>query len=141
MRPERFMNFVAETLDKAPGTQARPWQDGTNRPYGVHVRFVSGGELRLGVTAAAPPGENHDKPEIPVTGEPPAETRLPDPVGKPVDPIAAEQYIAAALANSGNNEIKNVYGYSSRATDTSPTAHPGVGVEFHSTGKGFLLFQ
>lgn len=87
-----------------------------------------------------PPGEDHSKPEIPVTGEPPTETTSPDPLGKTFDPTAAEQYIAAILTNSGNNEIKNVYGYSSRATPTSPTAHPGVGLEFHSTGKGYLLF-
>ena len=140
MRPERLMNFVAETLDKAPGVEARPWQDGTRRPYGVHVRFATGSELRLGVMAASPPGEDHSKPEVPVTGEPPTETAVPDPLSKPFEPVAAEQYIAAILTNSGNNEIKNVYGYSSRATPTSPTAHPGVGVEFHSTGKGFLLF-
>lgn len=139
MRPERFMNFVAETLDKAPGMQARTWQDGTNRPYGVHIRLASGGELRLGVTTATPPGEDHAKPEVPVTGEPPAETDLPEPLGKTFDPVAAEHYIAATLTNSGNNEIKNVYGYSSRKD--SPTAHPGVGIEFHNTGKGFLLFQ
>ncbi|WP_330479845.1 hypothetical protein OG301_39220 (plasmid) [Streptomyces platensis] len=140
MRPERLMNFVTETLDKAPGVQARPWQDGTNRPYGVHARFASGSELRLGVMVTTPPGEDHSKPEIPVTGEPPTETTSPDPLGKTFDPTAAEQYIAAILTNSGNNEIKNVYGYSSRATPTSPTAHPGVGLEFHSTGKGYLLF-
>jgi hypothetical protein len=131
------MEFVAETLDKTPGVEARPWQDGTRRPYGVHVRFATGSELRLGVMASVPPGENDDNP---TTGEPPAETAIPDPLGRSFEPVTVEQYIAAVLTNSGNNEIKNVYGYTSRATATSPTAHPGVGVEFHSTGKGFLLF-
>lgn len=142
MRPQRLMEFVAATLEKAPEVQrAEAWQDSTRRPYGVRVQFATGAELRLGVMTAAPPGENHEKPEVPVTGEPPTEVPVPDPfkAGK-IDPIAAEGYIAATLANSGSAEIKEVYGYTSRASATSPTAHPGVGLQFHSTGRGFLLF-
>ncbi|CAM5428805.1 putative protein OS=Streptomyces rimosus subsp. rimosus (strain ATCC / DSM 40260 / JCM 4667 / NRRL 2234) OX=1265868 GN=SRIM_017470 PE=4 SV=1 [Streptomyces rimosus subsp. rimosus] len=49
--------------------------------------------------------------------------------------------LAAVLANSGSAEIERTYGYSDGATTTRPTAHPGVGVVFHSGGKGFLLFE
>lgn len=142
MRPQRLMEFVVETLNKAPEVQrAEPWQEGTVRPFGVQVTFVTGAEMWLGVMAAAAPGENYDQPEVPVTAEPPAEVPVPELLqGGKVTPLSAEAYIAAVLTNSGSAEINRVYGYSEGATPTRPTAHPGVGLEFHSTGKGFLPF-
>ncbi|MGY5127289.1 hypothetical protein [Streptomyces nigrescens] len=142
MRPQRLMEFVVDTLGKAPEVQrAEAWQEGTVRPAGVHVTFATGSELWIAVTGGGRPGEDYDKPEVPVTDEPPAEIAVPDLLqnGK-ITPLSAEAYIAAVLSNSGNTEIKRTYAYSAGATPTSPTAHPGVGVEFHSDAKGFLPF-
>ncbi|MFJ8677237.1 hypothetical protein [Streptomyces sp. NPDC093589] len=137
MRPPRLMEFVVDTLAKAPEvTRTEVWQDGGNRPYGAHVTFVTGAEMWLGVMAAAAPGEKYEQPEVPVTDAPPAEIPVPDLLqGGKVTPGSAEAYIAAALNNSGNTEIKRTYGYSA---GDSPATHPGVGIEFHSGGKGFL---
>ncbi|BCK74022.1 hypothetical protein Srufu_079750 (plasmid) [Streptomyces libani subsp. rufus] len=139
MRPQDLMEFVVDTLSKAPEVQrAQAWQEGTTRPCGVHVNFATGSELWVAVTAASPPGGYDEKP---VTDQPPAETAVPDIAssGK-ITPLAAEAYIAAVLTNAGNDEIKRVYAYSAGATPTQPTAHPGVGLEFHSGGRGFLPF-
>ena len=142
MRPQRLMEFVVETLGKAPEAGgAVPWQEGGVRPFGVQVTFVTGSEMWLGVMAAAAPGESYDQPEVPVTAEPPAEVAVPELLeGGKVSPLSAEAWIAAVLANAGSAEIKRVYGYSDGATVTRPTSAPGVGLEFHSTGKGFLPF-
>lgn len=79
---------------------------------------------------------------MPVTGEPLADAPVPDLYeGGKASPLRAEAYLAAVLANSGSAEIERTYGYSDGATTTRPTAHPGVGVVFHSGGKGFLLFE
>ncbi|KIZ16868.1 hypothetical protein [Streptomyces natalensis] len=142
MRPQRLMEFVAETLTNAPEVQrAVPWQEGGVRPYGVQVTFLTGAELWLGVMAQAAPGESYDEPEVPVTAEPPAEVAVPELLeGGKVTPLSAEAYIAAVLTNSGSAEIKRAYGYSEGATMTRPTSAPGVGLEFHSAGRGFLPF-
>lgn len=139
MRPPRLMEFVADTLGKAPEIQrAEAWQEGATRPCGVHLTFATGSELWIAVTGGGRPGENYDQPEVPVTDAPPAEVPVPDllQAGK-VTPLSAETYLAAVLSNSGNNEIKRTYAYS---TGDTPTAHPGVGIEFHSGAKGFLPF-
>ncbi|MFH9426028.1 hypothetical protein [Streptomyces sp. NPDC017529] len=143
MRPQRFQDFVVETLAKAPDVQhAEAWQEGTKRPYGVHVVFSSGAQLWAAAVCQMPPGHNFDEPEVPVTGEPPADGPVPDLYeGGKVSPLRAEAYLAAVLGNSGSAEIVRAYGYSDGATTTRPTAHPGVGVVFHSGGRGFLLFE
>ncbi|MFI0156214.1 hypothetical protein [Streptomyces lydicus] len=142
MRPQRLMEFVVDTLGKAPEVQrAEAWQEGATRPCGVHVTFATGSELWLAVTGGGLPGEDYDKPEVPVTDAPPAEVPVPDLLqGGKVTPITAENYLTAVLTNSGSHEIKRVYAYSAGATPTSPTAHPGVGLEFHSGAKSFLPF-
>ncbi|MFF3547060.1 hypothetical protein ACFYXD_35145 [Streptomyces platensis] len=142
MRPQGLMEFVAETLGKAPEVQrAEVWQEGTIRPFGVQVTFVTGSEMWLGVMAQAAPGESYDQPEKSVTDAPPAEVAVPELLqGGKVTPASAEAYIAAVLNNSGCPEIKRTYAYSEGATPTRPTAHPGVGIEFHSKGRGFLPF-
>jgi len=133
------MEFVANTLAKAPEvTRTEVWQEGTTRPYGVQVTFVTGAEMWCGVVAAAPPGGYSDKP---TTDVPRAEQPVPELLqGGKITPLTAEAYIAATLNNAGNSEIKRVYAYSAGATPTSPTAHPGVGLEFHDGGRGFLPF-
>lgn len=142
MRPQRLTEFVVDTLGKAPEVQrTEAWQEGATRPTGVHVTFATGSELWIAVTGGGQPGEDYDKPEVPVTDAPPAEIPVPDLLqnGK-VTPLSAEAYIAAVLSNSGNTEIKRTYAYSAGATATSPTAHPGVGIEWHSGAKSFLPF-
>jgi hypothetical protein len=136
------MEFVVDTLGKAPEvTRAEPWQEGTSRPAGVHITFATGSELWLAVTGGGRPGEDYDRPEVPVTDAPPAEIPVPELLqsGK-ITPTSAEAYIAAVLNNSGCNEIKRTYAYSGGAAPTQPTAHPGVGIHFHSDAKGFLPF-
>jgi len=136
MHPQRLMDFVATTLGNAPEVQrTEVWQEGTTRPFRVQVTFATGAEMWCGVVGASPPGGYSEKP---VSEAPPAETPVPDLLqnGK-VTPTSAEAYIAAILNHSGNAEIKRTYAYS--AADT-PTAHPGVGLEFHDGARGFLPF-
>ncbi|MEU8682995.1 hypothetical protein [Streptomyces sp. NPDC048611] len=139
MRPPRLMEFAVDALGKAPEIQrAEAWQEGTTRPAGIHLTFTTGSELWIAVAGGGRPGENYDLPEVPVTDEPPAEVPVPDLFqGGKATPLSAEAYLAAVLNNSGNNEIKRTYAYS--AGDT-PTAHPGVGIHFHSGARGFLPF-
>lgn len=139
MDPQRLMDFVTNAMSNAPEVQkAHPWQEGTTRPYGVQITFATGAEMWCGVVAAAPPGGYSEKP---TTEAPPAEIAVPDLLqGGKVTPLTAEAFIAATLNNAGNDEIKRVYAYSAGATPTSPTAHPGVGLEFHDGGRGFLPF-
>ncbi|MFD7661034.1 hypothetical protein [Streptomyces sp. NPDC059788] len=143
MRPQRFQDFVIETLTKAPDVQAaEAWQEGVQRPFGVRVVFSSGAQLWVAVMCQMPPGHSWEEPEVPVTGEPPSDVPVPDLYeGGKVSPLRAEAYLAAVLANSGSAEIARTYGYSDGATSTRPTAHPGTGVVFHSGGRGFLLFE
>ncbi|MFJ6608217.1 hypothetical protein [Streptomyces lydicus] len=142
MRPPRLEEFLVDTLGKAPEVQrTEAWHEGSTRPAGVHVAFTTGSELWIAVTGGGQPGEDYDKPEVPVTDAPPAEVPVPDLLqGGKVTPITAENYLAAVLTNSGSPEIKRVYAYSAGATATSPTAHPGVGIEWHSGAKSFLPF-
>ncbi|PBC72262.1 MULTISPECIES: hypothetical protein [unclassified Streptomyces] len=138
MRPHRLMEFVVDALGKAPEVQrAEAWQEGTTRPAGVHVTFITGSELWLAITGGRP-GDDHSQPEVPVTDAPPAEMPVPDLLrnGK-ITPSSAEAYLAAVLNNSGSAEIKRTYAYSADAT---PTVHPGVGIEFHSEAKGWMPF-
>lgn len=142
MRPQRFQDFVIETLAKAPDVQnVEAWQEGTDRPYGAHITFSNGSQLWVGIVCQMPPGHDFERPEVPVAGEPPAEVPVPDLYenGK-VTPLRTESYLAAVINNSGSAEIVRTYGYSDGATTTRPTAHPGTGVVFHSGGKGFILF-
>lgn len=134
MRPERFRPFIAEALAKAPDVRTvEPW-DG--RSTGLHVTFSTGAQLWIGATFAAAPGEKYEQPEAPVHAEPPAEVSYPDLYedGK-VSPDRAKRYLAAALMNSGCDEIESAYAYA----DTNQ--HPGFGVVFHSGARAFCLLE
>lgn len=134
MRPERFRPFIREALAKAPDVQdVEPW-DG--RRTGLHVTFTTGAQLWIGATYASAPGEKYENPEAPVHAEPPAEVPYPDLYedGK-VSPGRAKAYLAAALANSGCDEIETAYPYA----DTD--MHPGFGANFHNGAKVFCLFE
>jgi hypothetical protein len=142
MRPERFQQLLIHLLPKAPDVQhVEAWQEGAARPHGVVVTFTSGSRLWAAVSSQLPPGQKGDAADVPVTGEPPAEVSVPPLFeGGKVSPVRAEAYLAATLNNSRHEEIARAYGYSEGATATRPTAHPGVGVTFHSGGRGFALF-
>jgi hypothetical protein len=133
MRLDRFHAFALETLPKAPEIQsAEPWDGGG--AGGVRVAFASGAQLWIRTTMALAPGEKHDAPEAPFHGEPPAEVSFPELYeGGNVTPMRAKHYLAAALSNTGCDEISNVYPY-------QDDAHPGLGVRFHSGARVFLLF-
>ncbi|MCR8946045.1 hypothetical protein NW249_28455 [Streptomyces sp. OUCMDZ-4982] len=139
MRPARFQQFAVEALAKAPDVKSvDPWQE-DSRPFGVHIMFMSGAQIWAAITATAAPGEDYKQPENPVVYEAPAEVAYPDLYddGK-VTPQLAEKYLAAALTNSGSGEIAAVYAYTVK---DPATAHPGVGVQFHSEARIQLLFQ
>ena len=134
MRPERFHAFAIDALAKAPDIQSvDPW-DG--RTFGLHITFTTGAQVWGGITCAAAPGEKYEQPEAPVHGEPPAEVSYPDLYedGK-VSPGRAKRYLAAALTNSGCDEIESAYAY----PDTNK--HPGFGAIFHSGARAFCLFE
>ncbi|MFF7130701.1 hypothetical protein [Streptomyces sp. NPDC008240] len=134
MRPERFQQFALDALAKAPDVQGVESWDG--RSTGFRVTFTTGAELCIGATFAAAPGEKYEQPEQPVHAEPPAEVPYPDLYedGK-VSPDRAKRYLAAALTNSGCDEIARAYPYA----DTNK--HPGMGVVFHNGAKAFCLFE
>lgn len=137
MRLDTFHQFAIEALAQAPDVQTvAPWDRGADHLRGIHVTFTTGSQLWLGITAAAAPGDKGEGPEIPVDGEPPAEVPYPPLYddGK-VSPVRAQEYLAAALSNSGNKQISQTYGYSSEAQS------PGFGVIFHSGARAFALFH
>lgn len=138
MRPARFQEFAVTAFQRGPEVAAvEPWQDGTNRPFGVQVRFTAGTVVRLSITAVSATGEKYGEPEHPVTAAPPAEIPLPDLFdGGKITPQRAEKYLAALLNNSGDPEVAETYAYSARET---PAMYPGVGVNFHSGGKAHML--
>ncbi|MFB7007909.1 MULTISPECIES: hypothetical protein [unclassified Streptomyces] len=142
MRPQRFQEFAVETLLKAPEIKnAEPWTE-ADRPGGVHLTFNTGAQLWAAITATAAPGDDYDRPEVPVIDAPPAEVPLPELYeGGKVTPLKCEAYLAAVFANSGNGEIARTYAYSEGATVTNPTANPGMGLVFHSGAKIQFLFQ
>jgi hypothetical protein len=138
MRPARFQEFAMTAFQRGPEVSSvEPWQDGTNRPYGVQVRFNAGTVMRLSITAVSATGEKYSEPEEPVTATPPGEIPLPDLFdGGKITPQRAELYLAALLNNSGSPEIAGTYAYSARET---PAMYPGLGVDFHSGGKAHML--
>ncbi|MGW3196288.1 hypothetical protein ACWDBD_17215 [Streptomyces sp. NPDC001118] len=136
MRPERFQQFATEALAQAPDVRSvEPWDDGW-RSRGMQVTFTTGSQLWIGISGALAPGEKHESPEAPVHGEAPAEVPFPELVeGGTVSPDRAKRYLAAALTNSGCDEIYKAYAYA----DTSK--HPGFGAVFHNGAKVFCLFE
>ncbi|WP_411082067.1 hypothetical protein [Streptomyces sp. cmx-18-6] len=139
MRPARFQDFAADALAKAPDVKSvDPWQE-PDRPFGIHIVFMSGAQIWAAITATAAPGEDYDQPENPVSYEAPAEVGYPELYedGK-VTPQQAEKYLAAAFTNSGSPEIASVYAYTVKDPATS---HPGLGLKFHSEARIQFLFQ
>ncbi|MFH8990893.1 hypothetical protein [Streptomyces sp. NPDC017940] len=134
MRPARFQEFTLDVLPKAPEIQTVNVWDG--RAFGLHLTFNTGSQLWIGSTAQAAPGEQGDQAETPVHGDTPAEVPYPDLYeGGKITPARAEDYLAAALTNSHNDEIASVYPYGSEAKN------PGLGVRFHSGARIFMLFE
>lgn len=136
MRPERFHAFAIDALAKAPDVQSvDPWNDGW-RSRGLHVTFTTGSQLWIGISVGLAPGEKHESPEAPVHAGAPAEVPFPELIeGGKVSPDRAKHYLAAALANSGCDEIQEAYAYSDN------NKHPGFGAIFHNGAKTFCLFE
>ncbi|MEU6944309.1 hypothetical protein ABZ957_03540 [Streptomyces sp. NPDC046316] len=137
MRLDTFHQFTVSALAAAPDVlSAEAWDRGAPHLRGIHVTLTTGAQFWIGLTAAAAPGDKWDGPEIPVEGEPPAEVAYPDLFeGGKTTPQRAQEYFAAALANSGNKQVAEAYGYSSEAQTA------GFGVSFHNGAKGFCLFH
>lgn len=137
MRLDTFHTFAQTALAQAPDVQTvEAWDRGAEHLRGLHIVFSTGAQIWVGVTAAAAPGDKWAGPEIPVEGEPPAEVPYPPLFedGK-VTPRRAQEYLAAALTNSGDKRIAQAYGYSSEAQTA------GFGVVFHDTARAFCLFH
>ncbi|WP_229883263.1 hypothetical protein [Streptomyces omiyaensis] len=111
-----------------------PWDRG-DHTTGLHVTFTTGAQVWFGVTTASPPGAKGDEDPV-VTGTPPATVDYPPLYqdGK-VSPERAQDYLAAAAANSGHPEVASAYGYSPE------NQHPGFGVVFHSGARVHCLFH
>ncbi|MBT2439017.1 hypothetical protein J7E93_02550 [Streptomyces sp. ISL-36] len=137
MRLDTFHQFAVSALAAAPDVlSAEAWDRGAEHLRGIHVTLTTGAQFWLGVTAAAAPGDKWEGPEIPVEGEPPAEVAYPQLFenGK-ASPARAQEYFAAALANSGNKQIAEAYAYSSEAQT------PGFGVIFQNEARAFCLIH
>jgi len=137
MRLNTFHTFALSALAQAPDVQSvEPWDRGAEHLRGLHVTFSTGAQIWVGVTAAAAPGDKWEGPEAPVEGEPPAEIAYPQLFDNgQITPARAQEYLAAALTNSGDKRIAKAYGYSSEAQ------HPGFGAIFHDGARAFCLFH
>ncbi|MFE3125998.1 hypothetical protein ACFXHD_21535 [Streptomyces hydrogenans] len=137
MRLDTFHTFVISALAEAPDVlSSEAWDRGDADLRGVHVTLSTGAQVWMGVTVVAAPGDKWEGPEIPVEGEPPAETPYPTlfEAGK-TTPALLEDYFAAALANSGSKQLASAAGYG------SAVQHPGFGAVFHDESKGHCLFH
>jgi hypothetical protein len=130
MRPERFMEFAVQTY-AAAGLTAEPWQEGTERPFGVRVRLPGGAEVRHAITVQSADGDDFTQTEKPVEAEALDPVGVPELTAAPAAP-EIERYLAALITNAGSREVSRVYGYSDRK---QPSKYPGLGVEFHSGAR------
>jgi hypothetical protein len=138
MRPATFQEFALTTYRQAPGIQAaEPWQDGTNRPHGIHVTLTSGAGLFHAITGQSAEGDDYTRPEEPLDKDASKPVPLPDLAGGPVPLTALESYLAAVINNTGNRQIAATYTYSDRP---QPPKNPGYGVHFHSGARIFCVF-
>ncbi|AMS01585.1 MULTISPECIES: hypothetical protein [Streptomyces] len=139
MRLDTFHAFAVSALADAPDVLSSvPWDRGKEHLRGIHVTLTTGAQVWIGVTSAAAPGDQWQGPEIPVEGEPPAEIPYPqlfEDGKKTTTPALLQDYLAAALTNSGSKQIASAAGYGSDAL------HPGFGVVFHDGARGFCLFH
>lgn len=125
MRIDRFQEHLLSVYNATSGVQAETWSDGTKRPSGMRIKLPNGTEVRHALTRVRVPDEDLDAPEEPVLGDPPPELPVPS-------PSTPAEYLAAVLANSGNQEMARVWVYES-------AERPGLGVEFHSGAKIHML--
>jgi len=134
MRIARFQEFALQTYRQAPGiVDARPWEDGTNRPFGIEVQLAAGATVRHAITRVRVEDEDLNAEEQPVEGEaPPPVDDVPEPSGR--RDRATAGYLAALLTNSGNAELAHTYVYDSEH-------NPGLGAVFHSGAKVHMLLK
>lgn len=137
MRLDTFHQFALTVLPQAPDiTAVEPWDREADHLCGLRITLSSGAQILLGITAVSAPGDRWEGPETPVTGTPPAHWPYPDLYdGNKTTPGRAQQYLAAAIANSGDPRIEKTYGY------TTEGKGRGFGVVFHDGAKIFCLFH
>jgi len=137
MRPERFQELCLTALTGSDIKAVDVWSEEGTRPFGLEVTFAGGSRVWLGITASLAPGEKHGEAEVPVTGPRLSEVSLPALYeNQQITPQRAERYLAGAIGNMGHEEIARVWAYTDREV---PRSQPGVGVEFHSGARIFLL--
>ncbi|WP_327309823.1 hypothetical protein OG730_41810 (plasmid) [Streptomyces sp. NBC_01298] len=133
MRPERFREFAESALAAAPGVAEVQRWDG--RPLGLAVTLTSGSRVWIGITGVLNPGAKHRDADVPVAGEAPTPVAWPQLYDdqQATTPELVTGYLAAAIVNSGNHEIREAcaYGAASR--------HPGFGAAFHNEARAFCL--
>lgn len=135
MLPARFHTFALEALAKAPDVQSVDNWDRGDHTHGIKVTFSNGSQVWFGMTLTAAPGARGDEDPV-ITAPPAAEVAYPQLYeGGTVTPERAEQYLAAAITNSGHAEVKNGFAYG------PDTQHPGFGVVFHSGAKIYCLIH
>ncbi|WP_329467884.1 hypothetical protein [Streptomyces sp. NBC_01431] len=139
MRPERFRQFCLDTLPQhGPDiTAAEVWEGDGAPPFGIVITFANGSRLWATITGVLAPGTKVDDADMPVTGTAPEPVALPALcIDGQTSPALAEAYLAAVLAQSGNNEVSNIYGYQQRLNQAA--AYPGVGIGFHNGARIYM---
>lgn len=133
MRIPEFQQLAVQAYRAAPEVEsAEPFSDGTKRPYGVEIRLRTGTTVRHAMTRVRVDGEDLDQSEPEGTGTPPEPVEgRPEPKGS--RDRATAQFLAACLADTGDERMSTVYAYGEEAQ------HPGVGVQFHNGSKIHLL--
>ncbi|MFB7836135.1 hypothetical protein [Streptomyces sp. NPDC056056] len=133
MRPDRFREFAESALAAAPEVAEVHRWDG--RPFGLAVTFTSGSRVWIGITGVLNPGAKHRDADVPVTGEVP--TPVPWPTlyddQQATTPELVSHYLAVAIVNSGNHEIREAHAYG------DASRHPGFGAIFHNEGRTYCL--
>ncbi|GHA01672.1 hypothetical protein ACFOOM_33775 [Streptomyces echinoruber] len=129
MRPQRFQDFLIDTVKNTPGTvQVRSLAEAgdSKHPFGVAVS-TSDGESRWQIVGQLAEGERHEHEEQPVQGAPAAWTDA-------VPGDSPEGWLAAAIGRAESPEIARIDRWSVREGDT----RQGITVHFHSGAKAYV---
>ncbi|MFJ4322280.1 hypothetical protein ACIP3A_04040 [Streptomyces tricolor] len=129
MRPERFQDWLIDTVKNTPGTsrvQSLTEAGDTKHPFGIAVTAGSR-EVRWQITGQLADGEKHDTPTAEVDGAPAAwtDTTVQD---------GGEEWLAAAIGRAESSKIAKIERWSTRE---GANQH-GMTVFFHNGARAFV---
>jgi len=146
MRIHRFQQLLKETINNnKPDVldSVRTFEEAgyTDKPAGLVLAFTTGAQFYIQVVrSSVPGGDDPSKEEKIVEKEAPPAIPMPPLAyqGSKVRTRDIEQFIKAAIINSGSKEVAEVEAYSDR--DNSAFYRYGLTVKFHSGAAVYILF-